>query len=86
MNLPDFLSQRLPLPPPRRHEHRFDQRLDVRLARVMSAELRALLRLDRPLEQRSHDARLDELPIGLRRLGQQADFLLGQFKDRCLLE
>ena len=38
------------------------------------------------LEKRSHDARLNELPVGLARFGKFPPFFLGQFKDGRFLE
>ena len=75
-----------PLAAERCHEHGFDKRLDVGLARVVRAELGTLGGVERALEERAHDARLDKLPVGLTRIGELAQFLPGELKDGEILE
>src|SRR5438552_7649645 len=53
-----------PLPPERLHENRFDEGFDVGFAGIVGAELRALVFVQRALEEGAHDARLDKLPVG----------------------
>ena len=52
----------------------------------MRAQLRTLTGIEAALEKISHDARLDELPVGFARLGELSDFLLSQFKNSCVFE
>ena len=63
------------------HQDRLHQRLDVGFAGVVRAQLRALAFIQRALKKRAHDARLDELPVGLGGFAQNAKLRFGEFKD-----
>jgi len=52
----------------------------------MSAKLRAVVGIEPALEKITHDAGLDELPIGFACDGEFADFLFGQLKNSRLFE
>jgi hypothetical protein len=52
----------------------------------MRAELRALVRVEPALEQISHDAGLDELPVGFAGDGELADFFFRQLEDGGVFE
>jgi hypothetical protein len=67
-----------PLAPQRIHQHRLDDQPDIGRARVVQAELGALARVDRALEQRAEDRRLDLAPIEARSGGQVLDLVGGE--------
>src|SRR6266516_958792 len=52
----------------------------------MRAELRAVIGIEPALEKISHDAGLDELPIGFTCDSELANFLFSQLKHRRLFE
>lgn len=52
----------------------------------MRAELRALVGIEAALEEITHDAGLDELPVGFAGNGELGDFFFGQFKDGGVFE
>src|SRR5207247_7303174 len=56
------------------------QCLNILLARVMRAKLRAVVRIEPALEKISHDAGLDELPICFACDGEFANLLFSQLK------
>ncbi|HEU0010821.1 MAG TPA: hypothetical protein VFT34_13470 [Verrucomicrobiae bacterium] len=82
----ELALQPSPLTAKRSHEHGFNERLDVRLAGVMRAELGPLLRFNGAFKERSHDAWLNELPVCFARLGEFSQLVLGQFKHGGFLE
>src|SRR5207245_3881302 len=61
-------------------------RCDVLLPGVMRAKLRAVIGIKAALEKISHDAGLDELPVGFACECELANFLFAQLKDSCLFE
>ena len=52
----------------------------------MRAKLRALVRIEPALEKISHDAGLDELPVGLASDRELADFIFGQLEHARVFE
>jgi hypothetical protein len=70
-----------PLAPQRIHQHRLDDQFDICCARVVQSELGALARIDRPLEQRPEDRRLDLAPIQARSGGQLLDLVSIERQD-----
>ena len=78
--------ERRPFAPERSHEHRFNQRFNIRLAGVMRAKLRPLAGVKAALEQVAHDAWLDVLPVCGGGGGQRPDFVRCEFKYRGIVE
>ena len=60
----EFAFERQPFPAQWRHQNRFNQRADVRLAGVVCAKLGALAFVQGAFKQRAHNGRLNELPVG----------------------
>src|SRR5439155_3915959 len=60
--------------------------LDVFLARVMRAKLRAVVGIKPALKKITHDAGLDELPVGFACDRELTNFLFGQLKHSRLFE
>src|SRR5205823_2648408 len=69
-----------------RHQHWLDQRFDVLLTRVMRAKLRAVIGIKAALKKITHDAGLDELPVGFACDRELTNFLFGQLKHSRLFE
>ena len=82
----EFAFDFAPFASQRRHQHRLHQRLDVFLACVMRAKLRAVIGIKAALEKVTHDTGLDELPVGFACDGELANFLFGQLKHSRLFE
>ena len=70
--------ERGPFAPERGHEDRLDEGDDVFAAGVLRAKGGALAGVQAAREERAHDAGLDELPVRLGGLGEQA-----AFRRRC---
>src|ERR1039458_671870 len=73
-------------PASRRHEGRLDDGYDVFAAGVLRAQGGALVGVETAGEERAHDARLDELPVSLGRLGEQAALVVAEIEDGGILE
>ncbi|MCX6911246.1 MAG: hypothetical protein NTY01_24835 [Verrucomicrobia bacterium] len=82
----EFAFERGPFAAKRSHKHRLNHRLDVVLAGVVRAELRASAFIQGAFKERAHDARLDELPVRIARVGEFPQFILGEFKDGSFLK
>ncbi|MNS12929.1 hypothetical protein D3C72_445070 [compost metagenome] len=64
-SLQDFGLDDLPFRPQRLFDYNADQPLDVGARRVMGAQAVALLRVQRALQQRAEDGRLNVSPVAL---------------------
>ena len=75
-----------PLLPEGLHQDGFHQCFDVGFAGVMRAQLVPVAFVQSALKQRAHDARLNKLPVRLRRLAQNPKLLLVQFKNARIVK
>ncbi len=75
-----------PLAPQRGHHHRLHHQQDVLAACVVRPDLRPLVRVQRPFEQRPENRRLHARPVGRRRRQQGPDLRLAQRQRRRLVK
>ena len=82
----DLRLRRVPFAQERAHDHRLDDQGDFFRVGVMGADLRALVGIEKALEQRAEDRRVDEAPVEAGGGEQEADLAVVERQRRAAVE